>query len=235
MNSKAILAIVAAGVLVAGTVAALAFAGPPAASSNTSKESPEEMVSRLTTPTIPSAYALGSPDAKVTIVEFGDYLCTFCHRFHQDTKDQLVANYVDTGKVRFVFKDFPINDHLAGGSTLGARASYCAADQNKFWEFHDGMYNNWGGEKAGWITKENMLVYARNAGVADIDQFKSCLDSNKYADVVRENYRLAQSIGLDATPSFIIIPADGGQPTLIRGAYPYSAFQQVIDDASSSS
>jgi predicted DsbA family dithiol-disulfide isomerase len=73
-----------------------------------------------------------------------------------------------------------------------------------------------------------MLTYARNAGVEDIDQFKSCLDSNKYADVVRENYRLAQTVGLSGTPSFIIIPEEG-QPHLFRGAYPYSAFQSVLD------
>jgi protein-disulfide isomerase len=223
--NKGVIAIIAAVILVGGGVGAFALAGAPAAPK---EPTPEEVFAQLTTPTIPAANALGSPDAKITIVEFGDYLCTYCHRFHQETKDQLVADYVDTGKVQFMFKDFPINDHLAGGSSLGARASYCAADQGKFWAFHDGMYHNWGGEKAGWITKENMLTYARNAGVEDIDQFKSCLDSNKYADVVRENYRLAQTVGLSGTPSFIIIPEEG-QPHLFRGAYPYSAFQSVLD------
>lgn len=224
--NKAILAIIAAVVLVGGGVVAFAFSS---AQPQRPEATQEEIFAQLTTPTIPAANALGSPDAKITIVEFGDYLCTYCHRFHEETKEQLLVGYVETGKVQFLFKDFPINDHLDGGSTLGARASYCAADQGKFWEFHDGMYANWGGEKAGWITKENMQAYAKNAGVSDADQFKSCLDSDKYADVVRENNRLARSIGLDATPSFIIIPEDG-QPQLIRGAYPYSAFQQALDE-----
>lgn len=236
VTKNAIIAMVAAGILLAGAVAAMAFAGTPAQmqqQQQQSQEEPrsaEEVIARLTTPTIPAAAALGSPDAPVTIVEFGDYLCTYCHRFHEETKDQLVANYVDTGKVRFMFKDFPINDHLAGGSSLGAQASYCAADQGRFWQFHDQMYHDWGGEKAGWITKDSMARYAQAAGVQDARQFKSCLDSGKYAGAVRDNYRLAQSVGLDSTPSFIIIPhVEGGQPQLIRGAYPYAAFQEVID------
>ncbi|MER3407288.1 MAG: disulfide bond formation protein DsbA [Nitrososphaera sp.] len=207
--------------------------GPDNNNNNNNNKEPqltEEVIARLTTPTIPAAEALGSASAPVTIVEFGDYLCTYCHRFHEETKDQLVANYVDTGKVRFIFKDFPINDHLGGGSSLGAQAAYCAADQGRFWQFHDQMYNDWGGEKAGWVTKESMARYAQAAGVKDTEQFKSCLDSAKYAGVVRDNYQLAQSVGLDSTPSFIIIPnAKGGQPQLIRGAYPYAAFQSVLD------
>jgi protein-disulfide isomerase len=227
MKKSALIAIVAAGIVIAGGVVAFAFASP----ARPQKElSADELLAKLTTPTIPSAGALGSPDAKITIVEFGDYLCTYCHRFHQDTKDQVMANYVDTGKARFLFKDFPINDHLGGGSSLGAQASYCAADQSRYWEFHDGMYNNWGGEKAGWVTKESMLTYARNAGVQDMGQFKSCLDSGKYTQTVKDNYNFAVSIGLNATPSFIIIPAEG-KPQLLSGAYPYSAFKQILDQS----
>jgi protein-disulfide isomerase len=226
MKRNGIIAIIAAGIIVAGGISAFAFAGTPR-----QNQSQDDIFNKMLSPTIPAANALGSADAKVTIIEFGDYLCTYCHRFHEDTKDQLIANYVDTGKVRFLFKDFPINDNLGGGSSLGAQASYCAADQGRFWEFHDGMYNNWGGEKAGWVTKDSMLTFAKNAGVQDIDQFKSCLDSGKYSSTVRANYDLARNLGLSATPSFIIVP-EKGQPHLIQGAYPYSAFQQVIDQVS---
>lgn len=104
----------------------------------------QEILERLSAPAIPTAHILGSPDAPITIVEFGDYLCTFCHRFHEETKERLVANYVDTGKVQFLFKDFPINDHLDGGSSLATQASYCVADQDRFWEFHDKVYSEWG-------------------------------------------------------------------------------------------
>jgi protein-disulfide isomerase len=188
------------------------------------------ILQKLGSPSIAAAPALGSDDAPVTLVEFGDYLCTYCHRFHETTKDQLVADYVETGKVRFIFKDYPINDRLGGGSTLGAQASYCAAEQGRFWEFHDAMYKGWGGERAGWITSENMPIYAQAAGVPDIGQFESCLDSHRYANVVRENYDLARTIGLRATPSFIIIPAQG-EPESIIGAQPYQTFQDRLDSA----
>lgn len=222
-SRNVVIAIIAAGIVVAGAVAAFAAAGPGA--------SPEkDALARLVAPTMPAAHALGSQDAKATIVEFGDYLCTYCHRFHEETRDRLIANYVDTGKARFLFKDFPINDHLDGGSSLAARASYCAADQGRFWEFHKEVYDNWGGERAGWVTEASMAQYAANASVQDIDGFKSCLDSGRHAGLVRDNYRLAQGIGLRGTPSFIIIPASG-EPTLIPGAYPYESFQKILDGA----
>jgi protein-disulfide isomerase len=224
MNKNVLIAIIAGIVVAAG--AAAAFAATPAPKPQEDDARP--IIERLSAPTTPAVQALGSPDAPITIVEFGDYLCTFCHRFHEETKDQLVANYVDTGKVRFIFKDFPINDHLDGGASLAAQASYCAADQGRFWEFHDGVYDNWGGEKAGWITRESMVEYARNAGVQDADKFEECLDSDKYADVVSGNYDLARSAGLNGTPAFIILK-DGTKPSLIPGAAPYSVFQEVLD------
>jgi len=224
MNKNVMIAVLAGIVVAAG--AAAAFAATPAP--KTEDEQVQAILEQLATPTIPAAHALGSADAPITIVEFGDYLCTFCHRFHEETKDQLIANYVDTGKARFIFRDFPINDHLDGGSSLAAQASYCAADQGRFWEFHDEVYAKWGGERAGWITKASMAEYARNAGVQDADTFEECLDSGKYSGVVRGNYVLAQNIGLDGTPKFIIMK-DGEVQGLIPGALPYSAFQQVLD------
>jgi protein-disulfide isomerase len=222
-----LVAAIAAGAIIAAGLAVFFATSTPQPSE---EEEVQMILQKLSSPSIAAAPALGSDSASVTLVEFGDYLCTYCHRFHETTKDQLVADYVDTGKVRFIFKDYPINDHLGGGSTLGAQASYCAADQGRFWQFHDAMYKGWGGERAGWITDENMLVYAQAAGVSDIDQFKSCLDSHKYADVVRENYDLARTIGLRATPSFVIIPADG-EPESIIGAQPYQTFQDRLDSA----
>lgn len=223
-SKNATIAIIAAGIVIAGGVAAFAAAGP----AKPQQTGAQDVLDLLATPTIPAAHALGSNEAKITIVEFGDYMCTYCHRFHEETKDLLIANYVDTGKARFIFKDFPINDHLDGGSSLAAQASYCAADQGRFWQFHDEVYNNWGGERAGWVTKASMAQYAGNAGVQDIDEFSSCLDSGKYAGKVRDNYRLAQNAGLRGTPSFIIIP-ETGEPQLVPGAYPYQSFRQILD------
>jgi protein-disulfide isomerase len=174
-----------------------------------------------------NAPALGSADARVTIVEFGDYQCTWCHRWHQSTKDAVIADYVDTGKVRFLFKDFPINDLSDRASSLAAEASYCAADQGKYWDYHDELYDNWEGENTGWVTKSSLRQFASDIGL-DEQQFSECLDSGRHNDLVRANYNLAAAAGLSATPSFIVL-VDGEVPKLIRGAHPYTTFQQVID------
>lgn len=141
-----------------------------------------------------------------------------------------MADYVETGMVRFMFKDFPINDHSDRASSLAAEASYCAADQGKYWEYHDEVYNNWNGENTGWVTRASLEKFAENASISNLDEFSDCLDSGKYTDVVRANYNLARAVGLDATPSFIVL-VDGETPQLMRGAHPYSTFERVINEA----
>jgi len=231
MASKTLLIVaIAAGIIVAGVAAGIAMssssAAPPA---NNQNESQEQIIRQLLAP-VASAPALGSKDARVTIVEFGDYQCTWCYRWHEGTKDTLVADYVDTGKVRFMFKDFPINDLSDRASSLAAEGSYCAADQRKYWEYHDEVYSNWEGENTGWLTRASIERFAEDAGVSDMDEFSECLDSGMYEGTVRANYNLARSVGLDATPSFIVL-VDGETPQLMRGAQPYSTFERVINEA----
>lgn len=233
-NKIVIIAAIAAGIVVAGIAAA--FAVSSAAPSTMTNEKPaatteaERITSRLMSPSIESSPALGSDDAKVTIVEFGDYQCTWCYRWHEGQKDTLMAEQVDTGKVRFLFKDFPINDLSDRASSLAAEASYCAADQGKYWEYHDKVYNSWEGENTGWVTRASLEQFARDAGVSDMSAFSDCLDSAKYSGVVRDNYNLAVSIGLDSTPSFIFL-TEGQTPKLLPGAHPYSTFERIINEA----
>jgi protein-disulfide isomerase len=229
------IAAIVVGVIVASVVAALIVSsnGAPATTANQQSaptQSAEQITTQLLSPSVASAPALGSDNAKVTIVEFGDYQCTWCHRWHEGTKDMLVSDYVDTGKVRFLFKDFPINDLSDRASSLAAEASYCAADQGKYWEYHDEVYSNWEGENTGWVTRTSLEQFAKDAGVRDMPAFSGCMDSGKYTSVVRDNYSLARSIGLDATPSFIVI-IEGETPQLMRGAHPYSTFERVINEA----
>ncbi|HEY7505980.1 MAG TPA: thioredoxin domain-containing protein [Nitrososphaera sp.] len=226
MISKTLLIVaIVAGVIVAGVTAAIAIpANGPANNQD------GQIRKQLMSPTIASASALGSNDAKVTIVEFGDYQCTWCYRWHEGTKDTLVADYVDTGKVRFLFKDYPINDLSDRASSLAAEGSYCAADQGKYWEYHDTVYSNWDGENTGWVTRASIERFAEEAGVSDMGTFSDCLDSGKYGNTVRANYNLARTVGLDATPSFIVL-IDEETPQLIRGAHPYSTFERVINEA----
>jgi protein-disulfide isomerase len=166
---------------------------------------------------------LGDPNAPLTIVEWGDYQCTYCHRFHTNTKDAVFSNFLDNGKVRFVFKDFTLN---GPASVLAAEASYCAGDQNKYWSYHDALYDNWEGENTGWVNMHNLKKFATNVGL-DLDTFDDCLQSSKYRQKVLDNYKYGQSIGVNATPTFHIVDKEGNVQ-VIRGAQPYTAFEQVL-------
>lgn len=167
---------------------------------------------------------LGDPNAKITIVEWGDYQCTYCHLFHQNTKDQLIQEYVNTGKVNFVFRDFPLN---GPDSVLAAEAAYCAGDQNKYWQYHDELYNNWGGERTGWVNQKSLDQFATNVGL-DLNQFDQCMNDKKYENKVLENQKFGQEIGIDGTPSFIIF--NNKTITKVVGAQPLSVFEQVLDN-----
>jgi protein-disulfide isomerase len=166
---------------------------------------------------------LGSPNAKITIIEWGDYQCTYCHAFHQNTKDQLIQQYVDSGKANFIFRDFPLN---GPDSVLAAEASYCANDQAKYWQYHDELYNNWGGERTGWVNQKSLDQFATNVGL-DIVEFDKCVNTRKYEQKVLDNQRAGQDIGIDGTPSFIIF--SDKKVTKIVGAQPFSVFKQVLD------
>jgi protein-disulfide isomerase len=166
---------------------------------------------------------LGDPNAKITIVEFGDYQCTYCHLFHQNTKDVLMQQYVNTGKVKFIFRDFPLNGE---DSVFAAEASYCANDQAKYWQYHDELYNNWGGERTGWVNQKSLDKFATTVGI-DLDKFDKCLSDKKYYQKVIDNQKFGEKIGIDGTPSFIIF--GGKEITKIVGAQPMSVFTQVLD------
>lgn len=167
---------------------------------------------------------LGDPNARITIVEFGDYQCTYCHAFHQNTKDQIIQEYVDAGKVNFIFRDFPLN---GPDSVLAAQATYCANDQGKFWQYHDELYNNWGGERTGWVNQRSLDKFANDIGL-DLNEFGKCLSDKKYESKVLDNQKYGEGIDVDATPTFIIFTDK--KITKIVGAQPFSVFQQVLDN-----
>lgn len=199
----------------------------------TGNETPAALIQQVLAPTTPDAYALGSdPYSKITIVEFGDYQCNSCDRFHEATKDTLMSEMIDSGTAKFMYKDFNINDLIlkpVRGSTLASEAAYCAGEQGKFWQYHDTLFNNQKEEGIQWVSQESLKGFASDVGVADMEGFSTCLESHKYAGKVRENYELAQKLGLNATPTFLII-AEGKQPVKLVGAHPYASFEKVISD-----
>lgn len=165
----------------------------------------------------------GDFEAPITILEYGDYQCTFCHRFHQTTLNTLQEKYVDTGKANMVFKDFALN---GPDSILAAEASHCANDQGRYWGYHDELYRNWGGERTGWVTRDSLAGFAGTVEL-NLDEFNDCMDQQKYRDTVLSMYRAGQEIGVDATPSFFIFNDE--RVVKIRGNQPLEVFEKAID------
>ena len=167
---------------------------------------------------------MGNSNAPITILEWGDYQCTFCYKFHQNTLNTIQEDFINTGKVKLVFKDFPLN---GPDSLLAAEAAYCAEDQEKYWQYHDELYKNWGGERTGWITRESLDNFA-NAVNLDLSEFNKCLDEHKYQNKVNAMHEFGKNIGIDATPSFLVF--NGEKIIKIRGNQPLEVFLKTFDE-----
>ena len=188
-----------------------------------------ETESKSNSLTVPKLIEGGSPimgnhNAPITILEWGDYQCTFCYKFHQNTLDIINEDFIKTGKVNLVFKDFPLN---GPDSLLAAEAAYCAEDQEKYWQYHDELYKNWGGEKTGWITRESLDKFAMTVNL-DLDKFNKCLDEHKYQNKVNSIHEFGKEIGIDATPSFLVF--NGEKIIKIRGNQPLEVFLKTFDE-----
>jgi protein-disulfide isomerase len=159
----------------------------------------------------------GEADAPVVITEWSDFECPFCARHYSQTLPQIIAQYVDTGKVRYEFKDFPLSFHP--NAQKAGEAGKCALAQGNeyFWELHDKMFQN---QNA--LNVANFKAWAREIGL-DGGEFDSCLDSGAMAQKVQADMAEGQQAGVRGTPGFLI----NGQ--LVSGAQPFAEFQKVID------
>lgn len=185
-------------------------------------------VPQLLKPVSENVKPLGDPNAKIALVEFADYRCPFCHKFHEQSFDKIVQNFVDKGMVKFLYKDFVVNDRGAyKGSNQAALASYCAAEQNKYWEFSNEIFNNFKPEPQQWITLDSLTQFATNVQIVDIEKFKNCVQNGQYQNLVDENNMLARSIGLSGTPGFVLLK-DNELISIIPGAVPYETFANTI-------
>ena len=173
------------------------------------------------------ASILGDPNAMITVVEFGDYQCTFCYKFHQDTMKKIDDNYISSGKVNFVYKDFPLNGEA---SKIAAEASYCAQKQGKFWQYHNIVFDNWNGENTGWVTGNALLEFAKYSEL-NIEEFNTCMNNSEYKEKVLQNEQFAREINFDATPSFLIFSEN--EVYRIIGAQPFERFEQVFEELGS--
>jgi protein-disulfide isomerase len=160
----------------------------------------------------------GATTAPVLIEEFSDFQCGYCGQFARDTLPRLIAVYVDTGKVRFIFRHFAI---LGPDSEAAAEAAACAGAQSQFWPYHDRLFAAQGHLS---FTRNNLLRMAQELQF-DLADFTACLDTERFRPQVRDETKAAMALGLRGTPGFVI------NGLLLVGALPLDLFQSVIDAA----
>jgi protein-disulfide isomerase len=165
---------------------------------------------------------LGNKDAPLTVVEFTDYQCPFCQRFHVATFGELKKNYIDTGKVRFFSRDLPLDFHA--NAMRAALAARCANEQGQFWKLRDMM-----GANPDKLDMNGILAFANDLKM-DTSALKTCIESAKYKQAVQTDVLEAQKIGANGTPSFVVgkSTADGVDGELMVGAMPFAMFDEKL-------
>ena len=204
--------LIGGGVLVVAAVAVIVFA----ALSGDSETDPATPVAVQDEPTPVAAQDAGAAasgptpaptqdDAAatvplVTLEEFGDFQCSHCAQFALGMGKQLKKDFVDKGRINFVFRHFPF---IGEESFRAAEATECARDQDKFWEYHDTVFENWNGVNKGAYSDDNLKGFASSLQL-DRDAFDSCLDGGKYRGKVEEDFQLGERMGVDSTPSLFL-------------------------------
>jgi protein-disulfide isomerase len=171
----------------------------------------------------------GGKEARVTIVEFSDYQCPFCARHVKNTLPQLEKEYVASGKLKYVFRDSPI-ENLHPQAPKAHEAARCAGEQGKYWPMHNVLF-----DKQRSLSVDDLTSHAKGLGL-DAARFRTCLDSNKFAEAVRADQVQAAKFGVRGTPTFLVgrTEPDGTHMKVtatIVGAQPYARFKDAIDAA----
>ena len=170
---------------------------------------------------------LGSKEAPLTIVEFTDYQCPFCQRFHTTAFGDLKKNYIDTGKVRFYSRDMPLDFHP--NAMRAAEAARCASEQGQFWQLHDVM-----GANPDKLDMNSLVAFAADLKM-DVGTFRACVESEKYKNAVQTDVMEAMKIGASGTPTFVVGKStpDGVDGEIVVGAQPYPMFDQKLKELGS--
>jgi len=176
---------------------------------------------------------LGSEDAPITIMQFGEYQCPNCLLFFRNTFEEFSVRYIDTGIVKMYYRDFPF---LGEDSFSAAMAARCAGEQGMYWDYHHTLNEFQGPPNSGWANSSLLKIYMVFTQIdrhgMDNDtgrqEFELCLDSERYGAAVRADYNEGLSLGVGTTPTFIIIGPDGREERIV-GLQPLSAFERVIE------
>ena len=182
--------------------------------------SPQEMAKI----SVGDSYSLGADDAPLILVEFTDYQCPFCNQFHRLTFPELRKTYIDTGKIRFISRDLPLEFH--NNALLAARAARCAGEQDKYWALRDVLSSNPNN-----LSQQAILNYGRELSL-DTKRLQACLDSEQYRADIQKDVTEAHSIGITGTPGFVL--GRSSNHTLegikIVGAQPFALFDAKIKE-----
>lgn len=202
-----------------------------------------------------SAASLGKSSAGVTLVEFVDFQCPFCKRYHEETFSQIKSKFVDSGKIKLIAMNYPLPFHQ--NAQKAGEAAECANDQGKFWEYQDLLFKNGQGDGTG-LTVDDLKKYADSLGLNNgtfgfgKNKFNACLDSGEKAQIVKDDMQAAQTIGVSGTPSFAflvkgekvfdvnfiqnqlqqqvsVVKLDNGNAFVV-GAQPFANFEQLLND-----
>ena len=217
------LSILFAAVLISSSILYVNLKGPAAAQQggviNVGNKAADNKPVSVSTDDDP---VMGRSDAPVTIIEFSDYQCPFCRSFWKDTLPLLKKNYIDTGKVKFVYRDYPLDIHPA--AMPSALAAECADDQGKYWEYHDKIFAEQAKKGVNTITysETDLKKWAAEIGL-NTATFNSCLDSEKHKAEVEKDLQDGIAAGVNGTPGFYV----NGIP--VRGALPYESFKTLIE------
>ena len=170
----------------------------------------------------PGELSLGRSDAPLTMVEFTDYQCPYCRRFHAEVWPKLKHEYIDTGKLRYIARDLPLSFHAAAAPA--AEAAHCAGEQGKFWEMHAALLGG-----AADLTSGGIERRAQAVGL-DMTAFRECVARGKFAGLIAAHAREADAVGIDGTPGFVIGRVSRGELDGVRveGAQPYEEFSELL-------
>jgi protein-disulfide isomerase len=167
----------------------------------------------------------GQSGASVAIVEYADFECPYCGQYEHDVYPEISRDYIQTGKVKYFYRDLPLPMHPH--AIIAARAAHCAGEQGKYWEMHDSLF-----AKQNALRDVDMPDRAQEVRL-DTAKFSDCLSSNRYKDEIKQSAMEAEKMGIQTTPTFFIgaAGADGEVRNLkmIIGARPYDDFKSVID------
>jgi protein-disulfide isomerase len=169
-------------------------------------------------------FAIGQRDAPLVMVEYTDYQCPFCNRFYTTTFPELKKQYIDTGKMRFIGRDYPLDFHQH--ALKAAQATHCAGEQEKFWQMKDALMVN-----SARLTPELITSLARDAA-RDMNKYQACMDGGKYLAEIKEGIAAANAVGINGTPSFVLGRVSGEylEGYLLVGAQPFSIFDSKIKE-----